>query len=76
MFTRVAFDKFDQIANVSIGKYKLHDTMGIIYQNIKGFNDASTSDTVEENVCKKLKKKMRTFQSIIEKKMSSYCKKV
>nr|XP_046473658.1 uncharacterized protein LOC124214934 isoform X2 [Neodiprion pinetum] len=66
LFTGVAYDNFDRFVETSSGKDTLHDTVGIIYQNI----DADTTDEPEmsevssENTSPNKKRRRRTFDEI------------
>lgn len=68
MCTGVAYDNFDRYEETKSGKDTLHDTVGIIYQNV----DSSTTDDSEitdpsssnDIILDSRKRRRRTFESI------------
>lgn len=70
LFTGVAYDNFDRFVETTNGKDTLHDTVGIIYQNIElntteesQMSEAPTSSN-ENNSPNKKKRRRRTFEEI------------
>lgn len=70
LFTGVAFDNFDKFVETNNGKDTLHDTVGIIYQNI----DLDTPDESQlislpafnnETTLNSKKRRRRTFEAVI-----------
>ncbi|CAH1100732.1 unnamed protein product [Psylliodes chrysocephalus] len=68
--TGVAFDNFDRFVDTLNGKESLHDTVGIIYQNIDNnvqeeLNVDNASNNSEETLQGPSKKRRRTFDAIV-----------
>ncbi|GFY05335.1 uncharacterized protein TNCV_2207811 [Trichonephila clavipes] len=81
LFTGVAYDNFDRFVETTNGKDTLHDTVGIIYQNIEAntieesempqklnMSEASITNN-ENNLPHSTKKRRRTFEAISTKEI-------
>jgi len=77
LFTGVAFDNFDRFVETTSGKDTLHDTVGIIYQNIDSNTteefeiieepevpEVSVSNNKNKSPHKSKKRRKRTFEAI------------
>lgn len=66
--TGVAFNNFDRFVNTSSGKDTLHDTVGIIFQNIdyaiEHDNEDNSAETSIAGSSESSKKRRRTFDAI------------
>ncbi|CAH1961097.1 unnamed protein product [Acanthoscelides obtectus] len=71
--TGVAFDNCDRYVETCTGKDSLHETVGILYQNIQTDDDYTPRGS-NDNVEPPVHKKRRTFDAIIPE-LSQYVKK-
>ena len=62
--TGVAYDNFDRYVETRTGKDNLHDTVGILYQNIKSHDDDSDSTDSDVDQGSPLKKPRRSFIAV------------
>lgn len=75
LFTGVAFDNFDRYVETTSNKNTLHDTVGIIYQNVSNFDAEIEIDNIESEIEDVVpRKKRRTFDAITSE-LISYPKK-
>lgn len=79
MRTNVAFDNFDRFVETSSGKNTLHDTVGIVYQNVQRGPHSThqvidAHDTIEEIVDVPSAVRRRRYISNFDSHIEPYCK--
>lgn len=77
--TGVAFDNFDRFVETSNGKDTLHDTVGILYQNITQIDNTDeivqSHDSMDVSACEPVTKRRRTLDPILPE-LQMYTKKL
>lgn len=72
--THVAFDNYDRFVETSSGKDTLHDTVGIVYQNIVGTGDTNIG-TVMQPTEVDHQRRRRKYHSVLDSEIVPFVRK-